>query len=603
MSWESQGIAFLAASVFRPFALVAAAWVMLRMLRVRHPASRHAVWMGVLVGMLVLPFVSVFAPHWMAPVLPSNSVPVAATVARETGDFVVSAPVHFSAVRPALPSLRSMVIWVYLAGLFATMAYRAAGWVLLWRVIARSRRLKSRLLRESDEIVTPVAIGVLRPVVILPGDWRHWDANMRRRVFAHEFAHLRRRDALVSAMAWWVRCVFWFHPLAWWVSRKVSELAELACDAAALEKLGDPAGYSRMLLVFADAVRRAGWRVALPGLAMAAGSGMERRIGLVFELSDGKMRKLVRPGVLLMLGVPVVCLTATVGVGKIAPAVPARAQAMAPRVVAQLSAPPPAVVPSTVRSTITSSAIFETPSGTPSFEVASIKACSTGEPSYGRRADAGWLKLNCQTVADLVRRAYANGQRIATWDGPAWIDSERYTIQAKADGTPERATVMGPMLQALLEDRFQLKVHYETREVPVYALTVASGGLRMQPFKEGSCVPVDFTQAMTPGLNYCLNRGMTRGSMVAVDVQGMSIDTFRGLYLRGLNRPVIDKTGLTGRFDFRLVYAQAFASSEDGASGPSIIEAMQEQLGLKLEPDHGPVEVLVVDRVEKPSGN
>ena len=80
---------------------------------------------------------------------------------------------------------------------------------------------------------------------------------------------LRRHDTLVSGLARLVTCVFWFHPLAWWVSRKISELAELACDAVVLERVDDPAGYSRMLLEFADTVTRAGRRVSLPGLALS----------------------------------------------------------------------------------------------------------------------------------------------------------------------------------------------------------------------------------------------------------------------------------------------------------------------------------------------
>jgi beta-lactamase regulating signal transducer with metallopeptidase domain len=166
------------------------------------------------------------------------------------------------------------------------VTYRVVGWLLLWRVISRSRLLRARL-RESSDVLTRVAVGVLRPVVILPAGWRAWNTNTLRVVLAHEFAHLRRHDTLVSAMARMAQCVLWFHPLAWWLSRKISDLAELACDAVVLERVDDPAGYSRILLEFADAVNRAGRRVALPGLAMAAGSRMGRRIDQVFELSGG----------------------------------------------------------------------------------------------------------------------------------------------------------------------------------------------------------------------------------------------------------------------------------------------------------------------------
>src|SRR6185295_8728623 len=98
-------------------------------------------------------------------------------------------------------------------------------------------------------------------------------------------AHIRRKDLFVSLLAHFVRCALWFNPLAWWVARKVSQLAENACDAAALERVNDPGIYSRMLLEFAGRVKDAGYRVSLPGLAMIDSSGLGRRIDQVFALS------------------------------------------------------------------------------------------------------------------------------------------------------------------------------------------------------------------------------------------------------------------------------------------------------------------------------
>lgn len=302
MSWESRGIELLTASAVRPFALAAAAWLVLGCLKVRHPASRHAAWTAVLIGMVLVPFVSVLTPHWVLPVLPQKEGPGALAsagtaagaptrLAFEPIDSVTRQGAYESefAGRLAvfqLPVVEGLVLGCYLAGLLAMLAYRLAGWVLLWRVMSRSRRVRAGV-RESADVLTPVAVGVLRPAVILPAGWRGWNAKTRRAVLAHEFAHLRRHDPLVSALARLVQCLFWFHPLAWWVSRKVADLSELACDAAALERLDDPAGYSRILLEFAEAVNRAGHRVALPGLAMAANSDMGRRIDQVFELSGG----------------------------------------------------------------------------------------------------------------------------------------------------------------------------------------------------------------------------------------------------------------------------------------------------------------------------
>jgi len=644
VSWESQGIVLLAASVVRPLALVAAAWVMLRLLRVRHPASRHSVWTGVLVGMMVLPFVSVFAPHWMVPVLPAKRVP-AATVAPKAvvSDAIgLSIPQSMEVATPARvferPSVETLAIWCYLAGLLGMVAYRLAGWVLLWRVMLRSRPLRGRVVRESDDVLTPVAVGVLRPFVILPAGWREWDTNTRRAVLAHEFAHLRRHDAVVSALAWWVRCLFWFHPLAWWVSREVSDLAELACDAAAVERVGDPAGYSRMLLGFADTVNRAGHRVALPGLAMA-GSGVDRRIDGVFQLSGGNLRKLSRPGVFLALaGVPVMCLAATVGLGESGGplprpspvSLPILAQSLAPAFGAPPVKPPLVVAQQSVPPRIASPSV-----PTPKFDVASIKLskdCGGGPGRVGGtdRSSPGRLRLNCFSVQRLIGFAYGSDavnnrppKGVPIEGGSPWVDSDLYAIEAEAEGSPDRRTMHGPMLQALLEDRLQLKIHRETREIPVYALTVAKGGPKLQPFQDGSCVrTVPGEPRPAPSEKpFCGLIGMRRGKSgpnITWDVVGVKFVDFSQYFGLILDRPLIDRTGITG-VDFHLEFAPdettasvanpfgpdsgVQAAPSDPAGGLSIFTAFQEQLGLKLESAKGPGEFLVIDHVERPSEN
>jgi len=179
--------------------------------------------------------------------------------------------------------------------------------------------------------------------------------------------------------------------------------------------------------------------------------------------------------------------------------------------------------------------------------------------------------------------------------------------------------MMGPMLQALLEDRFKLRIRRENREVPVYALTLAKGGPKLPAFQEGSCTPVDFPRVPQPrpedGCMVLIRQGT--GSTLALQAPGTSLDGFTKLLYLAVDRPVIDKTGIQGLFDFHLEFAQqeatpAFrpggeplprpAEPADEPAAPSIFTAIQ-QLGLKLEPAKGPREFLVVDRVERPTGN
>ena len=595
MTWESQSIDWLVAAVLRPFVLVAAAWLILRLMRVTHPASRHAVWTAVLMGMLILPLLSVMAPHWKLPVLSATRETEPALLGpRPAVDSVaaISTSQNRSVSgkgRFEWPEAETVVLWCYFAGLLAMGTYRAVGWVLLRRVLLRSTSLRSWRLRQSADVLVPVAVGVLRPAVILPAGWRDWNRSVRRAVLAHEFAHLRRHDALAAALARLVTSVFWFHPLAWWVSRKVLNLAELACDAAAIERVGDPAGYSRILLTFAGAVNDAGRRVALPGLAMAASSEIGERIDQVFEM--GNMRRLARPKIVLgLLGAPVMCLAATVGLG--------------PKLLPQVQ------------------------SVTPKFEVASVRPCSDG----GGRGDTkmgpaggsptispGRLNTGCALLAapypmaGLIQRAYGRlglghpptlGSALPISGGPSWILSDYYIINAEAADKASEAAMEGPMLQALLEDRFKLKVHREAREVPVYALTVTKGGFKLPQAAEGSCVAAP--QA-PEGKKRCDD--IVGGGILKLD-EG-TVDSFGKLLGLALDRPVIDKTGLAGKYNFHLTFAVddatpgvlQFGPTSDRPPAPSVFTAVQEQLGLKLEATRGPREFLVIDHVERPSEN
>jgi uncharacterized protein (TIGR03435 family) len=166
------------------------------------------------------------------------------------------------------------------------------------------------------------------------------------------------------------------------------------------------------------------------------------------------------------------------------------------------------------------------------------------------------------------------------------------------------------MLQALLEDRFKVKVHHETREVPIYILSVAKGGPKLEPFKEGTCNPYDITATFPPPPppeNPCHNRGTVNNGVLTMETQAMTLDDFARSTLGVMDRPVINKTGIQGRFNFHLEYTPDETSSagrpvDPGVAEVSIFSAVQ-QLGLKLEPAKGPGDYLVIDHAEKPSEN
>jgi uncharacterized protein (TIGR03435 family) len=260
---------------------------------------------------------------------------------------------------------------------------------------------------------------------------------------------------------------------------------------------------------------------------------------------------------------------------------------------------------------------------TPKWEAVSVRPCGAagggvggrgGGPAGGGSFSPGRLTLNCQVVSGLISAAYvinADGRRfnifaaaqVPVEGGPSWVRSETYTINAKAEGTPDRPMMSGPMLQAILEDRFKLKLRRLTREVPVYALTVAKGGPKLHPFIEGSCILPP--EQPKPGERRCSKLSTIAGPIWTFDQDAISVEEFKNLISFGLDRPVIDETGLPGLFDFHFTYANptvGAAAPTDPVGAPSIFTAL-EQFGLKFEAKKGLTEYLFIDSVERPSEN
>jgi len=265
------------------------------------------------------------------------------------------------------------------------------------------------------------------------------------------------------------------------------------------------------------------------------------------------------------------------------------------------------------------------------FEVVSIRPCQDPRQrqvpgdTYPPRGNSspGRLRTGCYPLLDdhgmgLIRSAYADTFTPVN-GGPPWLQSAFYEIDAIAEGNPSVKMMMGPMMQELLEEHFKLKIHRQAGEGPVYFLGVARGGPKLHSLAEGSCTlrssfPVP---ALAPGQEYC-DSLISAGSAASVQDQGATLDDFSKQLLGVLDRPVINKTGITGRFDIHVEFSRegtrmatialtqpidGSTSAPDPTGPPSIFTALQEQLGLRLEPGRGPVETLVIDRVERPAEN
>ena len=315
------------------------------------------------------------------------------------------------------------------------------------------------------------------------------------------------------------------------------------------------------------------------------------------------------------------------------------------------------------------------------FEEASIRECDPDEipaaPPGARGGGAnsfymtpGRTYMLCMTLATIIRTAYeygpadldfmnslTNGGRrgrgpgtlnvvyglgvedgLRVRGGPDWVRSQRYTIEAVADGAASGDVMRGPMLRALLERRFKLRTHVETEGVPAYSLVVAPGGLKVKPSEPDSCMsyPVD---PKVPRINGVpvgtrrptldeIRRGTAKricgffaernGPNIALVVGQGTFETLAlQLALRVGKVSVFDRTGVTGAFDWILEFAadsvvapgtgRATAApapeTVDVPRGPSIFAALEEQLGVRLEPARAPREFVVIDQVERPAPN
>jgi uncharacterized protein (TIGR03435 family) len=235
----------------------------------------------------------------------------------------------------------------------------------------------------------------------------------------------------------------------------------------------------------------------------------------------------------------------------------------------------------------------------PAFDVATIKPSKPGEEGSGYGLDGRHVTTENTSLDNLIGYAY-DIHRKQIVNPPDWADSDKYDIAGVPDLPGEPSDEQSKlMFQKLLADRFQLKFHLEKKELSVYVLSVAKGG------------PKNLTKSAASSEEFSIPIGRAKGG-VKLTVQNGTMTNFAIFGLQGavVDRPVVDRTGLTDRYDFAIKWMpdesqfgghMQFPAIPDPL--PSLFTAMQEQLGLKLEPMKAPVDVLVIDAVAKPSEN
>lgn len=303
---ESAVLQALVDASVRATVIAVAVGLTLAALRIKQGSVRHAAWTAVVLAMFALPVMPKWLPAMPAPlatpliapppVAPERIARISAlaetlpttaplTPARSSVDDVVAlappAPPVALVSPPAPFQWRTVVLLLWGLGVMAMAARLFAGWWYAAR-LATHCQLVGEGLYESPLVAAPVAIGVFKARIVLPSSWTSWPAGELRTVRIHEAEHIRRRDGLTSLMAGLNTCVFWFHPLSWWLERRIAIAAEEACDDAVIRASGEPHRYAETLLRMADAVRARGARVEWQGVGMA-GASLAARIDRVLR--------------------------------------------------------------------------------------------------------------------------------------------------------------------------------------------------------------------------------------------------------------------------------------------------------------------------------
>ena len=213
----------------------------------------------------------------------------------------------------------------------------------------------------------------------------------------------------------------------------------------------------------------------------------------------------------------------------------------------------------------------------------------------------GRLNFPYATVKDILSIAYYPIDYPHIIGGPAWMSRDYYDIQAVTSERHVTQERYYQLLQKMLEDRFQLKAHSETKEGPVYLLVPDKKGLKLKATQPSECMPMAPEGLLAPNGTPCGRAyGFDGKHFEGVGMTSATLAAYLSLVAR---RPVIDRTGYAGMFDVKLDFTPAYVLAPDPDAPPSIFDALPAQLGLRLQPEKGPVESLVVDSIQRPSAN
>lgn len=605
MTLESFG-AVIANHLWQSTAFTGLAALFALLLRKNHAATRHRIWAVASLKFLV-PFsllaglgnrLSWLAPHPAATV---GAQPIFTGLVEQIG-LPFTRPPAMSVLSHTAPLQYTANLWalvllaIWICGFIAV----ASSWWFRWRRIRVAVQSASPIevdvaapVLSSPAMIEPGVFGIFRPVLLLPeGIVDRLSGEHLHAILAHELCHIRRRDNLMAALHMIVEAIFWFYPLVWWLGARLVAERERACDEEVVRLHRQPDVYAESILKTCEFY----FESPLPCMSGIAGADLKERITRIMTKIPSVELTIGRKLLLALAGT--VALTGPIVFGLL----------NAPRGLAQSPAPAAA--------------------SRPSFEVISIKPNKgNSEGVMIRMAPGGRFEAHNITLKFLVEEAYHVKDNQVS-GAPGWFDSEHFDIEAKPEDSfagneqkldqEARRTQMMLMLQGMLEERFKLAIHHESKDLPVYALLVAKNGPKLHesaPSAAADTAPPGPLKPDGPQPRHSI-RMMGRGDLT---INSTNLDTFAEVLSRQLGRLVVNKTGLKGEYDFTLKWTpddserggfggppggpDGHAAPPPDAGGPSLFAALQEQLGLRIESQKGPVDTIVIDHVEKPSEN
>lgn len=578
----------LFAHLWQSTVVIGVVWLAALALRDNRPRVRYWLWTAASLKFLV-PFswLVAFGSRFEWRSAPAIAKPVATFVTEE----VLASPVLAATPAASLPAAQSnaemlsVLLAVWIVGFLAVLFWWWRQWRPVRSALGQARRVElataydvaNLAVMSSPSTLEPGVVGIWRPILLLPeGLINRLTATQLNALIAHERCHVRCHDNLAAAVHMLVEAIFWFHPLVWWIERRMIDERERACDEAVLRAGNDPDEYVAGILT----VCRFTLRTQLACVSGVTGSDLRARVESIARNELGTRMTFLR---------------------RVAVALPAAAIVGIPIVAGVVAAGTPLI------------AVAQQPPTPVFFEVAAVKHNTSGQiAAQWDDAPGGRFTATNATLRMLIREAYriADEQII---DAPEWIANERFDVNAKLEReAPMVRGVPGERqfaLQSLLAERFKLAVHRETREFPMYALVMARADRKPGPGLKP--LSYDCSPEAAPARIAAAEAGKPVGTC------GTRVNTGRIRFAGALSafaraispdgRTVVDRTGLSGNWEFDLAFTPEPQSLRPGQSepppvdpnGPSLVTALQEQLGLKLESIRGPIEVLVVDRVER----